>query len=169
MDAPRYELLEQLVAAHAAALVLYARQWCPAAEDVVQDALLQLMREPALPERPVAWLFRVVRNRAISIGRSQRRRQRHEAAAAFEAAQCFETSADDALDAAEAARALSELPADLREVLVARIWGGLSFEEIGELVGTSASSAHRQYRAGLTRLRERLNATCPKNGNSLKS
>jgi len=54
-------------------------------------------------------------------------------------------------------------------VIVARIWGGLNFEQISEVVGASISTAHRRYEAGLKSLRERLKlpcltktATCPK-------
>jgi Sigma-70, region 4 len=48
-----------------------------------------------------------------------------------------------------------------REVIVAHIWGGLTFEQIGEIAGCSASTAHRQYTAGLTTIRERLGVTEP--------
>jgi RNA polymerase sigma-70 factor (ECF subfamily) len=67
----------------------------------------------------------------------------------------------DALDARIAAEALEALPLEQREVLVARLWGGLNFVEIGELVGCSSSAAHRRYAAGLAALRERLGVACP--------
>ena len=38
------EQLGELVDRHAAALVLYARQWCACPEDVVQTAFLKLVR-----------------------------------------------------------------------------------------------------------------------------
>jgi len=64
---------------------------------------------------------------------------------------------------------LQSLDEGLREVIVARIWGGLNFEQISEVVGASISTAHRRYEAGLKSLRERLKlpcltktATCPK-------
>jgi DNA-directed RNA polymerase specialized sigma24 family protein len=44
----------------------------------------------------------------------------------------------------------------LREVIVARIWGGLTFDEIAQLVGCSLPTAHRRYQTGLTELRTRL-------------
>ena len=66
------------------------------------------------------------------------------------------------MDARAAAEALGELPLEQREVLVARLWGGLNFNEIGELVGCSSSAAHRRYAAGLAALRERLGVACPK-------
>jgi RNA polymerase sigma-70 factor (ECF subfamily) len=51
---------------------------------------------------------------------------------------------------------LAELPLQLREVIVARLWGGLTFEDIARLAGCSLPTAHRRYQTGLTQLRERL-------------
>ncbi len=76
------ETLQRLLAEHRGALVLYARQWCAVPEDVVQEAFLQLVRQREEPRNAVGWLYRVVRNRAISAARSAGRRTRHEAAAA---------------------------------------------------------------------------------------
>jgi hypothetical protein len=56
--------LGRLFDEHAGALVLFARQWCDAPEDVVQDAFVALARQEESPERALAWLFRVVRNGA---------------------------------------------------------------------------------------------------------
>lgn len=44
----------------------------------------------------------------------------------------------------------------LREVLVARIWGELPFEEIGNLCGISTATAFRRYEAALKAMREKL-------------
>jgi RNA polymerase sigma-70 factor (ECF subfamily) len=51
---------------------------------------------------------------------------------------------------------LAELALELREVIVARLWGGLTFAEIAEMVGCSLATAQRRYQAGLIELRERL-------------
>jgi RNA polymerase sigma-70 factor (ECF subfamily) len=57
---------------------------------------------------------------------------------------------------AELAAAIEMLIPDHREVLVARVWGGLGFEEIAELIGAATSSAHRRYEAALANLRQIL-------------
>jgi DNA-directed RNA polymerase specialized sigma24 family protein len=54
------------------------------------------------------------------------------------------------------------LPVEQREVIVAHLWGGLTFEQIGELIDASSSTAHRWYLAGLVTLRERLGVICPR-------
>jgi RNA polymerase sigma-70 factor (ECF subfamily) len=155
------EHLGQLLDDHAAALVLYARQWCAMPEDIVQEAFLQLVRQKPVPDCPLPWLYRVVRNQAISAARQARRRQRHEAAAAARAPAWFAPTEGAGLDAAAAATALASLPEGQREVVVAHLWGGLTFEQIAELIGTSSSTAHRYYAAGLACLRERLRVSCP--------
>jgi RNA polymerase sigma-70 factor (ECF subfamily) len=156
-----HELLMRLVDGHGPALVLYAQQWCDGPEDVVQEALLRLMRARPAPDNPVGWLYRVVRNRAISESRSRAVRGRHQKHLATTRQPWFEPNADAALDGAEATAALESLPVDLREVVVLRVWSGLSFDEIGQLVGKSTSTAHRKYEAGLTALRNKWSMSCP--------
>lgn len=153
------EQLASLWDAHAAALELFAAQWSDNPDDCVQEAFIELARQAQSPDRIVAWLYRVVRNRAISYARSAGRRRKYESAAAGQHDNWFENSPGSSLDAAAAMQALQELSPQHREVIVARIWGGLSFEQISELVGSSISTAHRRYGEGLAHLRERLGWT----------
>jgi RNA polymerase sigma factor (sigma-70 family) len=150
----------QLVDEHAAALMLYARQFCAAPEDVVQEAFLKLFRQATPPAPLMPWLFRVVRNGACSAARSEQRRRRRETQAARRAPSWFQPRFDAALDGADVTAALESLPAEEREAITLHLWGGLTFAEIAEVVGSSSSSVHRVYAEGLRRLRERLNP-CP--------
>jgi RNA polymerase sigma-70 factor (ECF subfamily) len=152
--------LPRLIDAHAAPLVLYARQWCAEPEDVVQQAFVKLTRQRGRPDDPVAWLYRVVRNGAIDAAKSARRRQRRESAVA-RPVRWFVEPEVDGLDAETAVAALERLATEEREVIVARHWGGLSFEQIAVVAGCSASTAFRRYTAGVDALRERLGVTCP--------
>jgi RNA polymerase sigma-70 factor (ECF subfamily) len=154
------EDLGRLVGRHAAALVLYARQWCATPEDVVQEAFLKLVAQSPPPDNPVPWLYGTVRYCALNAARGQRRRQRHEATAAARAPAWFVADAE-AIDADAATGALQSLTPEEREVIVAHLWGGLTFEEIADVVGCSSSTAHRRYVAGLANLRERLQTPCP--------
>jgi RNA polymerase sigma factor (sigma-70 family) len=148
-----------LLDANGPALVLYARQWCAAPEDVVQDAFLKLVAQRNPPRSAVAWLYQVVRNGAIDAQRSARRRQLREAA--VRPARWFVEPQVDGLDAAAAVTALEALPLDQREVIVARLWGGLSFEQIAEVSGTSSSTAFRRFDAGIAALRREMGVLCP--------
>jgi RNA polymerase sigma factor (sigma-70 family) len=153
------ELLGRLLDEHGAALALYAAQWTENADDCVQEALIEFAGQPRVPPTPVAWLYRVVRNRAISEWRSARRRERREQLA--ERLKQRGEAAAQPFDETELAAALQALPDDLRETIVARIWGRLNYEQIAELAGCSISTAHRRYEAGLAALREGL-MLCPK-------
>jgi RNA polymerase sigma-70 factor (ECF subfamily) len=150
--------LGRLYRQHAPALRLYARQWPGCAEDVVHDAFLALARQNTLPERLLPWLYHVVRTGALATARSAVRRRRREAAASTP--EGWLTSVEDRLDAAAAAQALAGLPLEFREVMVARLWGGLTFDEVARLIGCSLPTAHRRYQAGLTKLRKRLEVQC---------
>jgi RNA polymerase sigma factor (sigma-70 family) len=142
------------------ALILYARQWCHAPEDVVQDAFLKLVALRPPPRDVVAWLYRVVRNGAIDAGKADLRRQRRETATA-RPTRWFVEPALDGLDAEAAVAALRRLPIEEREVIVARLWGALSFEQIADAAGCSASTAFRRFSAGIDALRKELGVPCP--------
>ncbi len=156
------EQVAELVDRYAAPLALYARQWCACPEDVVQTAFLKLVQLHTPPVKLVAWLYRVVRNGAIDASRSARRRHKYEAAAADHAPQWFVPGDDPTgLDARAAAEALAELPVETREIIVAHLWGGLTFEQIAQTVDSSAATCYRRFAAGLEMLRHQLGALCP--------
>jgi RNA polymerase sigma-70 factor (ECF subfamily) len=155
------QLLGHLLDTRAAALVLFARQWCATPDDVVQEAFVRLAALPTPPRDAVAWLYRAVRNGALSAARSDRRRKRHEAAAAT--GEWFLPTEQSSLDGATAAAAIESLPPEEREVVVAHLWGGLTFGQIGEISGVSSSTAHRRYQSALGSLRAKLRVPCPTN------
>src|SRR5271166_843191 len=127
----RPEMLGQLYRQHARALCLFARQWTDAAEDVVQEAFVKLARQANVPDLLLPWLYRVVRNEALQASRGNTRRRQREARVSTDEAWFART--DDQLDAWEATRLLAELPLEQREIIVARLWGGLTFEQIAPL------------------------------------
>ena len=146
-------------------LGLFARQWCTSPEDVVQEAFVALTRLDREPDQPAAWLYRAVRNGAINAGIADRRRRRRETLALTRMARWFAPAdpgsvLDEQIDPDAAQEALAVLPEAQRAVIVAHLWGGLTFDQVADLVQTSSSSAHRLYHAGLTTLRERLGVPC---------
>jgi RNA polymerase sigma-70 factor (ECF subfamily) len=145
----------RLVDGHGPALILYARQWCDTPEDVVQEAFLKLAALGETPRDPVPWLYRVVRNTALNVAKAARRRRRREASVAHPVRWFIEPGVNG-LDAARAVAALQLLPGEQREAIVARLWGGLSFEQIAEVAGCSASTAFRRFSAGIDALRKEL-------------
>ncbi len=156
MDHVGPDLLTRLLNEHGAPLVLYAQQWCATPEDVVQEAFVALARQRPAPADAAAWLYRAVRNGAISAARKSQRRALHESVAAEARPAWFAATDADGLDAAAAVVALEQLPIEVRETLVLRLWSDLSFDEIAKLTETSTSTAHRRYSQGLAALRAKL-------------
>ncbi len=150
------DALGALLDRHAAGLSLYAQQWSIAGDDIVQETFVELARQPYPPTHVAAWLYRVVRNRAIAAARSEARRRRHEQIAGERIRPWFVADPAIKLDADAAAQALSRLPLEEREVIVMHLWGGLTFAELGEVTGLPCSTAHRRYESGLKKLREQL-------------
>ncbi len=148
--------------AHGRALVLYARQWLAreSAEDVVQEVFCRLARQRRAPADVRAWLFRAVRNAALNQVRSQRRRRRHHRRAAEQQTEWFEPQPGDPIDARAAQAALESLPPAQREVVVLRIWAGMSLREIADVVGRPVSTVFSRYRAALNAMRERMEQPC---------
>lgn len=138
---------------HSPGLLLYARQKSSAAEDLVQTAFLSLARQPMAPRDPATWLYRVVRNSAVSHWREEQRRQRREQAAAERRGEWFQPTPHAALDQAELREALTKLEPSERELVVLHVWGELTFSQLGEVLETSSSTAQRQYAAALARLK----------------
>ena len=153
MTDPRSVALIELLERHFTPLVLWARSWCAAPEDAVQEAFLCLLHERRWPTNPRAWLFQVVRNVARQAGRAAARRVRRESQVAQRESAWFIDAQDQQLDAQEATTRLATLPEPQREVVIARLWGGLSFEEIGQIVGCPTSTAHHRYQSALAALR----------------
>lgn len=148
--------LAQLVDARYAALVLYARSWnVDAAEDLVQNAFLKLVDQKANPDNPVAWLFRTVRNEVISQHRKQQRQTKHENEAARQRGDWF-LPKEHPVFSQEAAEKLRELSDEQREVVLLRIWSGLTFDEITELIEKPKTGVYRLYTAALEELRRKL-------------
>ena len=142
----------ELLARLGGGLTLLARQYTSAPEDAVQEAFVRLAALRTLPDSPEAWLFRAVRNRALDLRKSEARRRRREA----RPGPWFVEAAVDGLDADVAVAALGRLPEDQRDVVIARLWNGLTLAQIAGALGSSVSTAHRRYEAAIAELRHQL-------------
>lgn len=158
------ELLGRLLDEYGAALALYAAQWTDGADDCVQETLVELAAQQVVPENLRAWLYRVVKNRALNSARSARRRRAREATAfamrfgATEASPGF-----DQFETLALAEALEGLAEGDREIVVLRIWGALTFEEISQALSISLTTVYRRYQQALIRLRTLLESPCSTN------
>lgn len=152
----------KLVIERAPRLTLYARQWLDAAsaDDVVQEALTALLTQRTMPNDPIAWMYRTVRNAAIDHARVSSRRRKREAAVAQSRQEWFDDRPENLIDAETAERVLKNLPSDQREVVVMRIWGELGFAQIAEILQISVSTVHARYTGALQQMRNELEKPC---------
>ena len=150
--------LSRLWRLHANGLLLLARMRCQSADDCVQVAFIRLATQATVPDDPAAWLARVVRNEAITVARSESRRRRREQRFAENSPQWFEPVQESGHDLSpnEIEAALRKLEPESREILVAHVWGNLSFRQIAAAFDVSSSAAHRTYTQAIQQLRTHL-------------
>lgn len=129
--------------------------------DVLQEVFLRLAQRPSLldgvrDER--AFLLRLSHNLAVDMLRRLDVRRRTQSALAAESLDLFVPGpeADDPEVQRQIAVAMGELPADQRAVVHLKIWEGLTFDAIAELLEIPLNTAASRYRYGLSRLRDRL-------------
>ena len=118
------------------------------AEDVLHQVFLQLLRDGTEISSP-GYLFRAVRNRVLNHLRGRSR----EVALDVET-QWLESPSGSIETALALQSALGRLPEEQREVIVLRVWGQMTFEEVAAVVGVSPNTAASRYRYGLAKLNE---------------
>lgn len=156
------EQLSALFEAYSDALLLYARAWLPehAAQDAVQVAFTRLMSCARPPIDASPWLFRTVRNEAITRLRRKGRRARHKERIAAHRSMWFESRNEDLIDARLAQDILMTLEPSQREVVALRIWGQMSLREIAEIVGAPLTTVHSRYKTALAAIRKKMDPSC---------
>jgi len=146
-----------------------------AVDDVFQEAWLAVARSRA-SYRPTArfstWLFQIARNRTIDLLRERRHTLASELAASTDDADPFESIADPAAIAPDAAlhradqasaiaRALAALPAVQREAFLLREHGGMPLEDIARVTGVNLETAKSRLRYAVAKLRAALRGMWP--------
>ncbi|MEO6244842.1 MAG: sigma-70 family RNA polymerase sigma factor [Opitutaceae bacterium] len=144
-------------------LLLCARQWTHSfadAEDVVQEAFVRFWRhQRGLPGDPMALLVTSVRRAALDRARREGRRTAREERAMAEAPTAiFDVPFDGDERRVAIEEALQRIPSEQREVLVLKIWGELTFEQIACELELSPNTAASRYRYALAALRQELSS-----------
>jgi RNA polymerase sigma-70 factor (ECF subfamily) len=125
------------------------------AEDALQAAFVRVALYPqglADADHPWAYLLRVVRNEALKI--IQKKRTNEWLSVAAEA--WTEPSSIDFEAQQLVQQSLEKLPASQSEVVVLKIWEGMTFAEIAEVLGESPNTAASRYRYALQKLTQYL-------------
>lgn len=167
-DSPEHASWKDWFHHHGPKLLLCARQWTRSmadAEDVVQDAFVRFWRhQRGLGGEPIGLLLTSVRRAALDRFRSDVRRTAREQAAdggLEDNGSFFEPMGEDDDRRLAIEAALRRLPVEQREVLTLKIWGELTFEEIGAQLKISGNTAASRYRYALASLRKELtSANC---------
>src|SRR2546427_13121449 len=156
--------LERLYDSHAQALFAFLLNFIRNegdTRDLLQELFVKLAQRPQLLDKvrdERAFLLRLAHNLAIDLMRRRGTRQRnYEQLAEGMVAVFAPTAEPDERAFREAlSAALAELPAEQRAIVHLKLWEGLTFEQIADLLGISPNTAASRYRYGLDKLRDRL-------------
>src|SRR4051794_4396995 len=135
------------------------------AEDVVQEAFLNLWRSGARYERSRGsvrtWVLGIVHHRAIDALRrhtvhDKRRSSDEGIEERFEAKERTDVEAARRDEARTVREAMTALPAEQSQVIELAYFGGFSQSEIAELLGTPLGTIKGRMRLGLEKMRNAL-------------
>ena len=144
-------------------LLLFARGWGKTredAEDLVQEAVLKMWhyqqeegRGGGPPDLPL--VFSTIRFGGLMLHRTEKRRRRREEAIVY-LHDFKDVWLDPVMEEDEEALilrgAVEGLSDKLREVVVMKVWGGLTFAQISETLAISPNTAASRYRYALEQL-----------------
>jgi RNA polymerase sigma-70 factor (ECF subfamily) len=145
------------------------------AEELLQDVFVRVIRAKGRYEQTArfsTWIYTIARNicvdesrrakfrRTVSLDSPRRGRDGEEGASMLETTAEVQVGVDDAAMGptlqSRLAAAIDRLPEDQREVFFMRQLSGLSFKEIGEVVGAPENTVKSRMRYALEKLREEL-------------
>ena len=132
------------------------------AEDVVQEAFVRVMGrgEGVERDRPLdGYLYRTGRNVALDHVRRRRHDEAARRALLVAPKPGRRGGAGAEVDAERVSAALFALPVEQREVVVLRVYEGLTFREVSERTGVPLGTVCSRYRYALQHLRPLLETT----------
>jgi RNA polymerase sigma factor (sigma-70 family) len=130
------------------------------ARDVVQETFVKFQRNGALRrgDEPATWLFTVCRNAALNVCRKERRMM-YVDEQLIEARESEQPMPFDQLEKKEATgfllRIVSTLPLRQQEVIQLKFQNDLSYQQIADIMNTTANNVGVLLHTGLKTLRQR--------------
>ena len=156
--------LETIYDEHAQALFAYVLNLTRdelETHDVLQDVFLKLAAQPQLlnqAQNQRNFLLGLAHNRVIDRWRRRDTRLRRECEFHDHQFEMFAvpTDPDKAQFQSSISKALLELPAEQRSVVHLKLWEGMTFDAIAEVLGIPPNTAASRFRYGIDKLRDRL-------------
>jgi RNA polymerase sigma-70 factor (ECF subfamily) len=157
------EEFEQIVHRFEIPLLQYAQRITgdrEQARDVVQETFVKFQRNGALrrEDEPATWLFTVCRNAALNVCRKQRRMM-YVDEEVIEACESEQPMPFDQLEQKEATgfllRIVGTLPPRQQEVIQLKFQNDLSYQQIAEIMQTTANNVGVLLHTALKTLRQR--------------
>ncbi len=155
------ELLERLLRRHASPLLTFLQRMtgdCHRGEELFQEVFLTVWRKRHQYEYPrpfKPWLYAIALNKC-----RQAFRTRAPQMLPLDKTELASPAVPDVLVAAETAemvsRAVTALPPRQRAVVVLRVWEGLPYARIAEIVDTTEATVRSHMHHGLAALRKYL-------------
>lgn len=154
------EALAELYDAHADGLFAFlcARlKDADAAGDLLHDCFVAFFRQPdwRAIQVPKPYLYMTAQRLSLNYLRDRKKSR----TALNEAAFARGWASVEAIEPAvflEAREALAELTSEDRDVIVLRVYGSMTFQEIAETLGVGLATVHARYERGIKDLRKRL-------------
>lgn len=138
--------------------VWYKVQHKELAEDLTSKAFMKALEKIRTFDADKAsfktWVLTIARNTVIDHWRTVRETKDIEDAWDLSSGSDTERDAEARMQLEQVRAHLAELTADQRDIVVLRVWEGLSFKEIAETVGKSEAACKMACSRGLSRLRE---------------
>jgi len=138
---------------HGSALIAYACSLgldVASAQDIVQKLFLKLLEGQTLAEESATgYLYRAVRNACFNQHRDRAKDVPLETAESWLSHRNKDREAELTLQ-----RALSELPEEQSQVVIMRVWGGMTLEEIAAATDVSLNTAASRYRYAIEKLQD---------------
>ena len=153
-----FNKLERLFARHHRSLYVSAlsiTRNSAAAEDVVHDALLAVSGVKVQPDNLQAYLFTVVRNTALA-----HVKQAEKFAGGDSDHDFIDTNSldnENRIFVQQVLNQIEDLDSDSQQVLILKLFSGLTFQEIAEIMGSPENTVASWYRRGMAQLQEKLN------------
>ncbi|PCI76355.1 MAG: hypothetical protein COB20_10830 [SAR86 cluster bacterium] len=127
-----------------------------AAEDVVHDALLAVASLQTQPDNLKAYVYRVIRNKALlQIKQAQRLDTSGLDLDHIDRLSMNELSAEERVFIEQALEKITTLQSNQQQVLLLKFFADLSFKDIAAIMDSSINTVSSWYRRGLQQLQEK--------------